>query len=665
MTKVDPPAGYRFGLFEVDVRAAEIRKQGRRLRLRGRPVEILLTLLERPGEVVTREQLRDRLWPADTFVDFDHGLNTAVNKLREGLGEAAGNPRFIETLPRRGYRFIAPVEPIVAAAPAIAAASAQVATHARVPPPAAIQTAAAAIPANEQVSAPAPVRSARPSWQSPWRFAVVAVCFAMLVVVAVMLVNRRQGSHGGAPEKITIAVLPFENLSGDRDQEFFSDGVTEEMIAELGMIQPEHLGVIARTTSMIYKGVPKSAAQIGKELGVTYLLEGSVRRAGTRVRITAQLVDARAMTRRWSDSYERDVTDVLAIQRDVAGQIARSLMPLLTPSPARTARGAPPPFDAYELWMRGRFFREQATEESTRRALTYFQQALAIAPEYSDAHAAISDAYRLLAAPGWEVARPSELFQKAKDAADRALALDRQSPQALAAFAMIRFTYFWDPEGAERAIKEALRVNPSSAQAHQYYSGILTTMRRFDEAVAEARRAVELDPLSATANTTLGVRYLYANRIADAAAQFRKTLEISPGFAVAHWGLAHCHRADGRTREELEQLRMSVQLSGNSAYMRSQLAYGYALANDRAAAEALRRDLLHEAPARYVAPYHIALIAAGLGEREDAIRWLERAFDDRSGWLVFLPVQPEFDALRQTPELRRLLARVKPATSLP
>jgi len=649
---------YRFGLFEVDARTGELRKQDTRLRLRGRPIDILLILVGSAGEVVTRDELRGRLWPADTFVDFDHGLHSAVNRLREALGDSADNPRFIETLPRRGYRFIAPVTavpisaPVPAPVPVTAVSAVTEPSSPALVTPDAVTTVASAVPSPPPSSATVAKRPA---------IARHAVAIGLAVILGVAgLALWRSRSQGPPPlGKMTIAVLPFENLSGDPQQEYFSDGITEEMIAELGMLQPDRLVVIGRTTSMLYKNAKKSVGQIGQELGATYLLDGSVRRSGNRVRITAQLVETAGMTNLWAESYERDVTDVLAIQSEVARQIARSLTLALSPS----ARRAPPSnavsFAAYELYMRGRFFRELATEDGARKAIDYYDRAIAIDPNYAAAYAGIADAYRLLGAPGWEVESPSILLSRAKTAVERALALDPDSPEAHAVVAMIKITYDWDRAGAEREITEALRLNPSFAQAHQYYSGILTTMNRPVEAIAAAQRAMELDPLAPTASTSLGVRYYYANRPSEAIAAFTKTLEVAPGFSVAHWGLAQCYRLQKRFPEQIDQLRSAVQLSGNSAYMRAHLAYGYAVAGDRVRAEGLRKELQEEGAGagHYLAPYHMALIAAGLGETDEAVRWLEKAVADRSGWLMFLPVEPEFDAMRQAPGFQRLLAR--------
>lgn len=643
MAETDQVQTYRFGLFDVDRRTGELRKQGLRLRLRGRPIDILLALLDRPGEVVTRDELRQRLWPADTFVDFDHGLHSAVNRLREALGDAADNPRFIETLPRRGYRFIAPVTPVLSPVTA-AEPAAEAAVH---PSPAMAQTLAD--------SGSPPTRVGHRSRRAT--LLAIGLTAAMAAVAYLAWAGRTTPRPAG---KMTIAVLPFANLSGDPDQEYLSDGFTEELIAELGTIAPDRLSVIGRSTSILYKGARKSVGEIGRELGVMYLLDGSVRRSGSRVRVTAQLVETEGMTNLWTDSYERDVGDVLGVQAEVARRIARSLALALTPETPIRAGASTPSFEAYDLYMRGRYFREQATEEGARRAIELYERALALDPDYAAAHAAIADAYRLLGAPGWEVERPLTLLTRAKAAAERALALDPRSPEARAVLAMIRFNFDWDLGGAEREIQAALAINPSFAQAHQYYSGILMTMGRMDAAIDAARRAVELDPLAPTATTSLGVRYYYAKRPADAIEQFRKTLEIAPSFPVAHWGLAQVYRQQMKFAEQVAELQRATTLSGDSSYMRAHLAYGYAVAGDRARAEGLRQGLMADAASSYVAPYHLALIAAGLGETDQAVRWLDRAFEDRSGWLVFLPVEPEFDAMRNVPAFQQLLARVKP-----
>ena len=656
MTTTDrSPGWYRFGLFEVDEGRGEIRKQGSRLRLRGRPFDILLILLERPGELVTREDLRSRLWPADTFVDFDHGVNTSVNRLREVLGDSAENPRFIETVPRKGYRFIAPVDVLTI----------------RDPLPASPDPHTAVLPHSEPVPSsvsPAPeVEPNRPGSDpfgttvvpkgKRWLIPIVAAAITVVALAGWLVVPRLITTPG---TQMRLAVLPFENLSGDPDQEFLSDGFTEELIAELGALEPDRLGVIARTTSMRYKGTTKDVGQIRTELGVDYVLEGSVRRADDRLRITAQLIEAKTQTHLWAESYDRHASDVIGIQTDVAMAIAKSLGSTLSGRGAITTHAPPASFAAYEHTLRGRFFREQATEASARKAIEHFERAIATDPTYAPAYAGLGDSYRLLGAPGWEVEEPAGLLKKAKAAAERALALDPMSADAHAVMAMVHFTYEWDLAKSESEVKEAIRLNASSSRAHQYYSAVLTTLRRFDEAIAEARRAMELDPLSATAGTTLGVRLWYAGKLAEAEQEFLKTLEVNPSFAVAHWGLAQCYLAKGRTDDGLDELTKAVTFSDDSAYMRAHLGYAYARTGDRTRAEAIAKQLESEGPSRYVAPYHLALIAAGLGDTPRAARWLDRAFRDRSGWMTFLPVEPEFEKVRQAPEVQRLLSEVRP-----
>lgn len=656
-----PSQAYRFGLFEVDERRGEVRKQGLRIRVRGRPYDILLILLERHGELITRDELRARLWSSDTFVDFDHGLNAAMNRLRELLGDSAENPRFIETIPRKGYRFIAPVTVMSAVSPG----ALEPAAVTDVPSPVARSADAPAIAGiglSPQPTADHPVPPpfvALPGPARPRRLRLTIALALLAIAIGGLSVWRLTGTRAASGAPMRIAVLPFRNLSGDPEQEFFSDGFTEEMIAELGGLEPARLGVIARTTSMHYKGSATNAHDIGTELGVDYVLEGSVRREGDRVRISADLVETKGQTNLWSDSYDKKASDVIDIQKDVAMAIAHAIVPTLGIRGALSEHAAPASFQAYEYTLKGRFFREQATEDSTRKAIEYFDRALALDPNYAAAYAGRGDAYRLLGAPGWEVEAPEALLRKARSSAERALALDPSSSEAHAAMSMVHFSYDWDLAAAEREIKESIRLNPSSSKAHQYYSGILTTAGRMDEATLEARRGLELDPLSATAGTTLGVRLYYANRIDDAEAEFRKTLEVAPSFAVAHWGLAQCFRAKARVEDELDELTKAVTLSGNSAYMRAHLGYGYAAAGDRARALAIAEELEAEGRSRYVAPYHLALIAAGLGDTPGALRWLERAYRDRSGWMMFLPVEPEFQKTREAPEVQRLLASIR------
>ncbi len=639
------PRAYRFGPFELDLSSGELRRHGLKVRLRGRPIEILVCLIEgRPG-IVSREDLRARLWSSDTFVDFDHGLNSAMNRLREALGDGAEHPRYVETVPRRGYRFIGQVEVVE--------------DPASVPPPDREAPPAPAAPPPESPPVPRAVERP-PSARAPWarmRFWVIAAVLVAAVAFAGWLVQQR----GRFPlsGRAMLVVLPFENRSGNAEDEFFSDGVTDEMIAHLGALDPARLGVIARTTSMQYKGSRKGVMEIGRELGVAYLLEGSVRRDARRVRITAQLVDVGSQTQLWTETYERDVGDVLMLQRDVAARVAQSLAGgALSPVLARATRRSPS-FAAYERVLRGRAARQLATEEGLRQCVALFEEAIAQDAEYAAAHAGRADCYRLLGGPGWEVGPPAELLEQARISADNALEIDPELPDGYAARGMVRFSYDWNLPAAERDLSRAIQLNPSYARAHQYRSAVLTAMGRFDAAIQSARHAHELDPLSVTESTTLGVRLYYGGRFDEAIGQLMATSREHPEFPVVHWGLAQTYRELQRHTDAVAAMRVAVERAGGSAYMRAWLAHALAVAGDRDEAVAIRDELRALAERRYVSPFLFGLMAAGLGERGDALGWLERVRDSKSGWMPFLPVEPELASFRDDPRFQALTSRIR------
>jgi TolB-like protein/DNA-binding winged helix-turn-helix (wHTH) protein/tetratricopeptide (TPR) repeat protein len=645
--------GFRFGTFELDARTGELRKRGLKVRLRGRPIDILLVLLERRGELVTRDELRGRLWTADTFVDFDHGLNSAMNKLREGLGDPAGNPRFIETVPRRGYRFIAPVEVTerVQAAPI---------------DPVPVLTPDTDLPARQADGpSPEPAAPSASASPSPSRRAIVITItsviasVAILALAAVLLLRSRANEAAAPPARVMLVVLPFDNLSGGAEQDYFSDGITDEMIAQLGALDPRRIGVIARTTALHYKRSGKNVMVIGRELGVDYLLEGSVRRDAARVRITAQLVDVKSQTQLWTETYERDLKDVLMLQRDVATRIAQSLAGGVL-SPVLRQVPAAPAFAAYELVLRGRAERQQATVDGGWRCIASFQEAIKIDPAYAPAHAGLSDCYRLLGAPGWEAGPPAELLDQARRAADRALALDPNLADGYSSRGMVRFNLDWDLEAADRDLQRAIALNPSASRAHQYRSAVLTAMGKFTEAVESASRARDLDPMSATESTTLGVRLYYAGRHAEAIDQFKRTLQTHPNFAVAVWGVAQAYREQGQAELALAEMRRAVELSGGSTYMRAWLTHALASAGRRDEAETIRRDIERIASEQYVSPFLMALMASGFGDRPRTLEWLQKTYDARSGWMPFVPVEPELRWLRDDPAFRALVARITP-----
>ena len=498
-----------------------------------------------------------------------------------------------------------------------------------------------------------------PLSRGAWRVVVSLFAIAVLLAAAGAIWFYRHRLPRPAPERAMLIVLPFENRSGNPDDEFFSDGVTDEMIAQLGALDPKRLGVIARTTAMQYKASGKGVMQIGQELGVDYLLEGSVCRDASRVRITAQMVDVGSQTQLWTETYERDLRNVLMLQRDVATRIAESLAGgVLSPVLARATRRSPS-FAAYERVLRGRGYRQQATEASLRQCIAMFEEAVALDAEYAAAHAGLADCYRLLGGPGWEVAPPAELLEQAPAAAARALELDPELPEGYAVRGMVRFSFDWDLVAADRDLSRAIALNPSYARAHQYRSAVLVAMGRFEEAVASARRATELDPLSATASTTLGVRMYYAGQHDAAIEQLRRTLTAHEGFPVVHWGLGQTFRQLRQFDEAIAELRSAVTLSNESVYMRAWLAHALAEAGRRDEAAAIRQALTEASRERYVAPFLFALMASGFGESEVALDWLEKTRDARSGWIPFVPVEPQFEWLRGDPRFRRVIAGIR------
>jgi TolB-like protein/DNA-binding winged helix-turn-helix (wHTH) protein len=456
-----PSAGAvaRFGVFELDSRAGELRRQGIRVRLQEKPLQILELLVSRAGEAVSRDELRAHLWPKDVFVDFDHSLNSAVSKLRDALRDTATSPQYIETLPR-GYRFLAAVvrPPDSPASDAGGAA---------VPAPPVQNDRPTVVPPPRVPDSPA--RKGRRWGAGAW-LAGTAAALAVSSLIVVRLTTSAPAESSG------LAVLPFQNLSGDPEQEFFSDGITDEMITQLGRMDPGRLRVIARTSAMHYKRTDKRIDQIGAELGVGYILEGSVRRAGTRVRINARLVRVRDQARLWAQSYERELDDILALQTEVARSIAGEIAITFERSPDAPALARPRVSPAvYEAYLKARYFLDKSPAPSAlARSVEYFNEALRLDPDHAGAHAGLADAYGIL---GWGMSAglpPREAYPKALAAAERALALDPRLAAAHVALARIRWKYERQWKPAEEAFRRAIDLDPSAAAAHESYFDYLS-----------------------------------------------------------------------------------------------------------------------------------------------------------------------------------------------
>ena len=629
-----------FGVFEVDLKACEIRKHGVRLKLSEQPFQVLAVLLESPGEIVTRDDLRSRLWPGDTFVDFDHGLNNAVMRLREVLGDSSENPRFVETIPRRGYRFIAPV-----------------AGH--FPPEqfqSQIRNGLVPVPVEEPDSAeplPDDVRSepAGRRWEPAARFLVVATAVLLSCLVGATVLYRYRRAAASEilpPHNKSLVVLPLENLSGDKDQEYFADGMTDDLIANLAKIHS--LRVISRSTAMTYKGTHKPLSQIASELNVDAVVEGTVLRVGDRVRITAELVQVSTDRHLWADTYESQMGDILALQNRVSSAIVNEIRINLTPEDEkRLAKNPAVAPEAYENYLKGRYYWNKRSDENLTRAIGYFEDATHQAPNYSLAYAGLADCYAIISAEIFGTMSAEQAAPKAKAAALRALELDPTLAEAETSLATVSFNYDWDWGAAAAGFAKAIKDNPSYATAYQRYSLFLMAMGRPDDSVEQINKARELDPLSISINFSLGWRFYMARQYDRAIQQLRDTLEMDPSYELPHLVLGLSYAKKGDFGLAIPELRKAVELSHGTPLMASALANAYARAGNVAEAQRLLAELSSKSKQQYVSPYYFAVVYVGLGKPEEAIDWLEKAFPDRSNGLVFLKAEPGLDDLRSNP----------------
>ena len=621
----------RFGAYELDSRAGELRKHGYRIRLQNKPLRILELLLEHPGQVITREELRDQLWPENVFVDFDHGLNSAVNKLREALRDSAADPRFIETTPR-GYRFIGRVEQL---APALSQ------PHALVGPPV--------------VALPAAAPPSRPTW---WKLAPVsALAFAVIgIAIAVSLLTLNLRARPSGPQ-LAVAILPFENLSADPEQEFFSDGFTDELIGQVGRLAPDDLRVIARASTMRYKRTDKTPDQIGRELGVDYMLEGSVLRAGDRVRITGQLIRIRDQAYVWSHSYERHLRDVLALQTDVARAIAEEIEVTFKRDARRGPQtGANVDPAVYEAYLKGRYFLDRSTK--TPQAIDYFEKAIAADSSYAPAYAGLADAHGQM---GWALSTetpPEQAYPKALAAAERALQLDEGLASAHVALARIRWKYEFDFAAAERALARAIELDPNSAVAHESYFDLLSAMGRHDQAYARLRRAAALDPVSLTINYDFGLHFTRTGDYDRGVEWLKKAIELDPASGFVHHLLGEAYAGQGNLTAAAAELQRAIELSGPNPHYVAVLAVVEKDGGDPTAPARALSILDERSRHAYVSPHSVAMVHASAGNTDAALGLLERAHELRDPWLSLIHVQPQFTTLGDTTRFKSLMRRM-------
>jgi TolB-like protein/DNA-binding winged helix-turn-helix (wHTH) protein/Tfp pilus assembly protein PilF len=634
-----------FGVFEIDLKACELRKHGLRLKVSEQPFQVLSILLEKPGEVVTREELRNRLWADDTFVDFDHGLNNAVMRLREALGDSSDSPRFVETLPRRGYRFIAPVEELGSRSLPLPVTR----QSGSFPEPPENQTEEASLAVLLAKGNPTREKPKR-RWTLPRIAVLSAAAFALLAAsgFAVRFLRGTESGKVAASHGMSLVVLPLENLSGDKEQDYFADGMTDDLIANLAKIRS--LRVISRSTAMAYKGTRKPLSDIARELHVDAVVEGTVLKAGDRVRITAELVQVSTDRHLWADTYETQLGDVLALQNRVSSAIVDEIrINLSAEDKERLAKKPAVSPEAYEDYLKGRYYWNKRSAEAFAKAIVYFENATQKDPQYALAYAGLADCYGIIGATIFGSVPAAEAGPKAKDAAIRALQIDPSLAEAETSLATAKFNYDWDWTGAADGFRKAIRLNPSYATAYQRYSLYSIALGRIDDSFEQINKARDLDPLSISINASLGWRLYLARQYDRAIEQLRNTLEMDPSYEWARLVLGQAYEQKGEFALAISELRKAADLSHDSPLMVSALAHAYALSGNPAEAQKLLAQLSAASKTKYVSPFYIAIVYAGLGQNDLAMDWLNKAYADRSNGLVFLKVEPELDTLRGNP----------------
>ena len=531
MQPKSPSRMIRCGVFEIDLKAFELRKHGLRLKLAEQPFQILAILLEKPGDIITREELRERLWPGDTFVDFDHGLNNAVMRLREVLGDSPESPRFIETLPRRGYRFVGPVEEIHAASRAVAGSDSSADTPDRLAVP------KLAVDDRQLVV---------PSVTLP-RIALLSAAVLLFAVFSGLTVHFVTGWESGKinpAHKMSLVVLPLENLSGDAQQDYFADGMTDELTANLAKIGS--LRVVSRSTAMAYKGTHKPLSEIAKDLHVDAVVEGTVLRSGSRVRITAELIQVSTDHHLWADTYESQIGDVLSLQNQVSSAIVDEIRINLTPEDKkRLAKNRSVSPEAYEDYLKGRYYWNRRSGEGFAKAIGYFEDATRRDPQYALAYAGLADCYGIIGATIYGSVPAAEAAPKAKAAAIRALEIDPTLAEAETSLATAKFNYDWDWAGAAEGFQRAIQMDPRYPTAYQRYSLYSIAMGRFDDSLDQIGKARDLDPLSISINSSLGWRLYLARQYDRSIAQLRDTLEMDPSYEWSHLILGQAYEQKG------------------------------------------------------------------------------------------------------------------------
>lgn len=613
----------RFDSFELDLRAGELRKSGIRLRLQGQPIQLLAILVQSPGRLVTREELIAQLWPTDTFVDFDHSLNNSILRIREVLGDSAATPRYIETLPRRGYRFIAQVEGLVAD------------------------------PIDPPVATPPPVRPARGR-----QFLIPSILLPSVLILAGLGLWFAPSLHRANAAPIhSIAVLPFDNLSGDPSQNYLADGTTDQLITDLAQVGS--LRVISRVSVMQYRNTKKTLPEIAHELNVDSIVEGSVTRSGDRVRITAQLLRADSDEHIWADNYDRNVGDILRLESDVAKAIAERVRADLTPQQTAHLRFAPTVDSAaYEDYLRGRYLYTNSyfSAAQMKAAQNYFQESIGKDPNFAPAYAGLADSYLYLAFD--RGITPETAYGSAQPAITKALQLDADVGEAHEALAVMRWRYEWDWAGAEREFRYTIALAPSYDCAHEDYSGFLSFSGRRTEALAEIIKSHELNPDFNVDEAESSLYYQLRDYKALVESGLR-TVAADPKNWSDHYSLGVGYEGSGQPGLAIPEYQKAVELSGGDQDATAALAHAYAVTGKISEAKNILRGMLSQSNTPYVSPYMVATIYAGLGDKDQAFAFLEKAYQEKStdiSWSFKSDLR--LDSLRSDPRFHSLLRRI-------
>jgi len=669
----------RFGPYSLDLRSGELQKFGSKIKMGEQSFRILCLLLDANGEMVTREELRDQLWASDTFVDFDHGLNSAVQRLRDCLSDSAENPRWIATVPRRGYRFVGQVDwqeenKVVleedsqpqtpdasrrAEPQAVVNEAGEVSISLR---PVADRTngngAKPVLSADEPAVGPhLTVRAPEIPTNGAARTRTVALTMISLLVLSALAYFGWRSLRGVGPTKqVMLAVLPFEDLSGNPGQDYFSDGLTEEIISQLGALSPERLGVIARTTSMTYKHTSKSVQQIGQELGVDYVLESSVRRDGDQVRVTAQLIRTRDQVHIWAQSYDRNITGSIVLQEEVARAVANQIEVKLSPAYAnRSARSHSDPL-ANEAYLRGQYFVNQFTAQGYWKAIDYFHQAIDRDPQFAEAYSGLADSYRWLIIT--DTISPSEGGPKMNDAARQSVQLNNSLAESHTALAGALMT-FCDWPTAEGEFQRANALNPSYPGLHRLYAALLAAQKRHREALEEINQAMRLDPLSLP-NNAEAVRTLYYARDYDGAIQqAQKAMQLDPAYYRIHFWLGRVYAQKGMHQQAVDESERVLKGTPDSTLGLTELAYSLAAAGQIGGARTILRTLEERSRSSWVPAYNLAIIHVALKENDEALRYLQKAYDEQDWALLVLASEPRLDPLRSDPRFVELCRKLR------